>query len=203
MFSRVAERINLMKLILSSCDFRNEKSQKVIMDNLPYPIDKCRLLFIPNEKATAEAVSSDVYYDRMQEFGFVKENVYVFDHNNPDKFKNLDIDVLYISGGNTFGTLDKIRKCNFDNDIIRYVKSGVVYIGGSAGAHIVSKNIKHIENYDESTVGLTDYSGLGLFDGVLICHYTDSRKNDFEQLTQHSNFKVYALTNEDSIVYTT
>lgn len=192
-----------MKLILSSCDFRNEKSQKVIMDNLPYPIDKCRLLFIPNEKATAEAVSSDVYYDRMQEFGFVKENVYVFDHNNPDKFKNLDIDVLYISGGNTFGTLDKIRKCNFDNDIIRYVKSGVVYIGGSAGAHIVSKNIKHIENYDESTVGLTDYSGLGLFDGVLICHYTDSRKNDFEQLTQHSNFKVYALTNEDSIVYTT
>lgn len=24
-----------MKLILSSCDFRNEESQKVIMDNLP------------------------------------------------------------------------------------------------------------------------------------------------------------------------
>ncbi len=190
-----------MKLILSSCDFRNEKSQKVITDNLPYPIDKCRLLFIPNEKATEEAISSDLYYDRMQEFGFVKENVYVFDHNNPDKFRNLDIDILYISGGNTFGTLDKIRKCNFDNDIIRYVKSGVVYIGGSAGAHIASKNIKHVENYDENIVGLTDYSGLGLFDGVLICHYTDSRKYDFEQLTQHSEFNVYALTDEDSIVY--
>lgn len=72
-----------MKLILSSCDFRNEKSQQVIMDNLPYPIDKCKLLFIPNEKATAEAILGNVYYDRMQEFGFVKENVYVFDHNNP------------------------------------------------------------------------------------------------------------------------
>ncbi len=83
-----------MKLILSSCDFRNEKSQKVIMDNLPYSINKCRLLFIPNEKATEEAVSGDVYYDRMQEFGFVKENVYVFDHNNPDKFRNLNIDVI-------------------------------------------------------------------------------------------------------------
>lgn len=190
-----------MKLILSSCDFRNEKSQKVIMDNLPYPINKCRLLFIPNEKATEEAISSDLYYDRMKEFGFVKENVYVFDHNNPDKFRNLDIDVLYISGGNTFGTLDKIRKCNFDNDIIRYVKSGVIYIGGSAGAHIVSKNIKHVENYDENTVGLTDYSGLDLFDEVLICHYTKSRKYDFEQLTRHSKFKAYALTDEDSIVY--
>ncbi len=190
-----------MKLILSSCDFRNEKSQQVIVDNLPYPIDKCRLLFIPNEKATEEAISSDVYYDRMQEFGFVKENVYVFDHNNPDKFRNLDIDVLYISGGNTFGTLDKIRKCGFEKDIIDYVKSGVVYIGGSAGAHIASKNIKHVENYDENTVGLTYYSGLGLFDGVLICHYADSRKYDFEQLSQHSEFKAYALTDEDSIVY--
>ena len=139
-----------MKLILSSCDFRNEKSQKVIMDNLPNSINKCRLLFIPNEKATKEAISGDVYYDRMQEFGFAKENVYVFDHNIPDEFRNLDIDVIYISGGNTFGTLDKIRKSNFDKDIIRYVKSGVVYIGGSADAHIASKNIKHVENYDET-----------------------------------------------------
>lgn len=189
-----------MKLILSSCDFRNEKSQKVIMDNLPYPIDKCKLLFIPNEKATAEAILGSLYYDRMQEFGFVKENVYVFDHNNPDKFRNLDIDVLYISGGNTFGTLDKIRKCGFDKDIINYVKSGVVYIGGSAGAHIVSKNIQHVEKYDANTVGITDFSGLGLFDGVLICHYTDARKKDYENLSANSEFKAYALTDEDSIV---
>lgn len=191
-----------MKLILSSCDFRNEKSQKVIMDNLPYSIDKCKLLFIPNEKATAEAISGSVYYDRMQEFGFVKENVYVFDHNTPDKFKNLDIDVIYISGGNTFGTLDKIKKCGFDKDIIRYVKSGVVYIGGSAGAHIASQNIQHVEKYDDNTVCLADYSGLGLFDGVLICHYTDARKEDYENLSANSEYKAYALTDEDSIVST-
>lgn len=191
-----------MKLILSSCDFRNEKSQQVIMDNLPYPVGKCKLLFIPNEKATPEAISGSVYYDRMQEFGFRKENVYVFDHNNPDRFRNLDIDVIYISGGNTFGTLDKIRRCDFDKDIINYVKSGVVYIGGSAGAHIVSKNIQHVEKYDANTVGITDFSGFGLFDGVLICHYTDARKKDYENLSANSEFKAYALTNEDSIVST-
>lgn len=189
-----------MKLILSSCDFRNEKSQKVIMDNLPYSINKCRLLFIPNEKATEEAISGDVYYDRMQEFGFVKENVYVFDHNNPDKFRNLNIDVLYISGGNTFGTLGKIRKCGFEKDIIDYVKSGAVYIGGSAGAHIASKNIKHVENYDENAVGLTDYSGLGLFDGVLVCHYTDARKDLYEELKENSEYTVYKLADDESIV---
>jgi len=190
-----------MKLILSSCDFRNEKSQKVIIENLPCSIDKCKLLFIPNEKAIAESVSSDLYYSRMQEFGFMKENVYVFDRSNPDEFRNLNIDVIYISGGNTFGTLDKIRKAGFDKDIINYVKSGVVYIGGSAGAHIASKDIKHVEKYDENTVGITDYSGLGLFDGILICHYTDERKADFARLSASSEYKVFALTDEDSVIY--
>lgn len=191
-----------MKLILSSCDFRNENSQKVIVDNLPYPIDKCKLLFIPNEKATAEAISGSIYYDRMQEFGFNIENVYVFNHNAPDKFRNLDIDVIYISGGNTFGTLDKIRRCGFDEDIINYVKSGVVYIGGSAGAHIVSQDIKHVAKYDDNNVGMTDFRGLGLFDGVLICHYTEVRKEDYESLSKSSKCKAYALTDEDSIVST-
>ncbi|MBO5432891.1 MAG: Type 1 glutamine amidotransferase-like domain-containing protein [Clostridia bacterium] len=190
-----------MKLILSSCDFRNEKSQKAIMDNLPYPIDKCKLLFIPNEKATAEAILSSVYYDRMQEFGFKKENVYVFDHNNPDKFRNLDIDVLYVSGGNTFGTLDKIRKCGFDKDIINYVKSGVVYIGGSAGAHVASQDIKHVAKYDDNNVEMTDFRGLGLFDGVLICHYTYIRKNDYDKLCKTSEHEAYYLTDSDSIIY--
>lgn len=40
-----------MKLILSSCDFRNEKSKKTIIDNLSKPIEQCKLLFFPNEKA--------------------------------------------------------------------------------------------------------------------------------------------------------
>lgn len=190
-----------MKLILSSCDFRNEESQKAIMDNLPYPINECKLLFIPNEKATAEAISGSVYYDRMQEFGFKKENVYIFDHNNPDKFRNLDIDVLYISGDNTFGTLDKIRRCDFDKDIINYVKSGVVYIGGSAGAHVASQDIKHVAKYDYNNVGMSDFRGLGLFDGVLICHYTYIRKNDYDKLCKTSEHKAYYLTDSDSIIY--
>ena len=102
-----------MKLILSSCDFRNDNARKTIIDNLSKPISQCKLLYIPNEKATFETIHSDRYYLRMEEFGFLKNNVYVFDYYNPDEFLNLDIDVLYISGGNTFATLDRLRNCNF------------------------------------------------------------------------------------------
>ena len=102
-----------MKLILSSCDFRNDNARKTIIDNLSKPISQCKLLYIPNEKATFETIHSDRYYLRMEEFGFLKNNVYVFDYYNSDEFLNLDIDVLYISGGNTFATLDRLRNCNF------------------------------------------------------------------------------------------
>ncbi len=189
-----------MKLILSSCDFRNDKAKQTIIDNLDKPIKQCKLLFIPNEKATAEAIHSEKYYSRMQEFGFVRENISVFDYWNAEQFLNLDIDIIYISGGNTFKTLQRIKDCGFDNEIIRYVKSGVTYIGGSAGAHIVSANIEHVSAFDSIPDGMTDFNGLALFDGILICHYTDDRKTIYDKLVEDGKYKVYALTDDESLV---
>jgi peptidase E len=187
-------------LILSSCDFRNDTSRKCIIDNLNISIDECRLLFIPNEKATYEAIHSEKYYCRMQEFGFRRENTHVFDYFSPDEYGSLKIDAIFISGGNTFQTLDRLRKCGFDKAIIKYVKSGATYIGGSAGAHIATKNIEHVMQYDNNSTDMTNFDGLGLFDGILICHYTDERKAHFEKLLSEGKFKAYALTNEDSVV---
>lgn len=189
-----------MNLILSSCDFRNEKSRKVILEHLPKPINKCRLLFLPNEKATLEAIRSEKFYRRMKEFGFARENIMVFDYYNPNAFLGLNIDVLYVSGGNTFKTLDRIRKSGFDKEMIRYIKTGVTYIGGSAGAHIVTSNVAHVSHYDDPPEGMTDFSGLGLFDGILICHFKPERQPHYEQLQNEGKYKVYPLTDEDSIV---
>ena len=189
-----------MKLILSSCDFRNDRARQIIIDNLDKPLEQCKLLFIPNEKATVQAIQGEMYYLRMQEFGFVRENISVFDYWNAEQFLNLDIDVIYISGGNTFKTLQRIRDCGFDKEIINYVKSGVVYIGGSAGAHIVSKNIEHVANFDSVPDGYTNFNGLGLFDGIFVCHYTSDRKPLYELLKADGKYKVYTLTDDESLV---
>lgn len=189
-----------MKLILSSCDFRNEKSKQCIIDNLDKPILECRLLYIPNEKAQYEDVHGEKYYLRMQEFGFTRENTIVFDYYSPTQYSNLNIDVIYISGGNTFATLNRIRESGFDKEIIRYVQSGVTYIGGSAGAHIASRNIEHVKNFDTPTDDMTDFNGLCLFDGILVCHYTDERRNIYEELKSSSKYDVYKLADDESIV---
>ena len=191
-----------MKLILSSCDFRDVFSKKVILDNLPNSIEDCRVLFIPNEKATPEIIKTDLYPERLASFGFCKENIVVFNHADAESFKGLDIDVIYVSGGNTFGTLDKIRKSSFDQAIIDYVKSGATFIGGSAGAHIVTKSIEHVKRYDENNTDLKDFSGLGLFNGVLICHYTPERREHLNELEKQGKYKIQHLTDSDTLVVT-
>lgn len=189
-----------MRLILSSCDFQNEISRKFIINNLKTPIEESRVLFIPNEKASPKSIRSGLYYDRVQAFGFKRENIYVLNYYNVKPFCELDIDAIYVSGGNTFATLDRLRKRGFDKEIVKYINRGVTYIGGSAGAHIVTKNIEHVLPFDDNYCGLTDFNGLGLFDGILFCHYTDERKVYYEKALSEGKYKVYRLTNEDSVL---
>ena len=197
-----------MKLILSSSDFLNERSKKVIIDNIDKPLSSNKVLFIPNEKCTKEILLSGKYYDRLYKDGFTnKGNIYIFDDENPDKYRNLDIDLIYVGGGNAFATLNKIRKSNFDKDIINYINKGVIYIGGSAGAHLVTKSIKHLLTLDDNYINMTTFDALGLVDFLLIPHFDDKYFNSFERKEVYKkllkeNEKVYKLNNDESLVVT-
>ena len=189
-----------MKLLLSSCDFGNPRSAQIIKDNLCKPLSDCRVLYFPNEKATPEKIKNGKYEARLTALGFTRKNIFVANYFAPEKPLVTDVDLIYVSGGNTFGTMKRIRKAGFDRVITDAVQHGVVYIGGSAGAHIVSASIAHVASYDKDTFGLTDFSGLGLFQGILICHYSDERKADFEALEVSCPYTVRALSDEDCII---
>ena len=189
-----------MKLILSSCDFGNPTSARFIIDNLCKPISDCKVLYFPNEKVTPEKIKSGKYEARVAAFGFQKKNIYVANYFDPAPFLNLDIDVIYISGGNTFGTMKLIRDARFDQAIVDYVQKGVTYIGGSAGAHIATADISHVAKYDKNTFDLADFSGLGLYNGILICHYTEDRSADLQSLTDSGKYRVLPLADGQSVV---
>ena len=192
----------MSKILLSSCDFRNGESAKCIYDNLPHLIGQCKVLYFPNEKATEEAIKSKKFYQRLSEFGFSQENIYVFNYFSPAEFDaNTHIDVIYISGGNTFGTLKRIKESRAEKVILDCLSRGAMYIGGSAGAHIASRSIQHVSKYDVDTYGLTDFSGLRLFDGILICHYSDLREQDYMALIEAGEQNIIKLRDQDFIVF--
>lgn len=189
-----------MHLILSSCDFSHQASRQCIIEQLGLPLSHCRVLFIPNEKATSENIRGGKYHDRLVGYGFTRENIHVFDPACAAQFRALDPDAIYISGGNTFLTLRMLRACGFDRDIVRYVRAGVTYIGGSAGAHIASQDVSHVAAFDTPPDGMTDFRGLALFDGVLVCHYTDERRAHAARLIAQGKYCVHTLTDAQTIV---
>ena len=188
-----------MHLILSSCDFSSPAVCETIMNGLPNAAEECTVLYFPSEKASNKDVKSAKFKKRLEGYGFTRANVTVFNKNTPEKYFGLDFDVIYVGGGNTFSMLKTMRDTGFDKEIIRNVKNGALYIGGSAGAHIASINIEHVQPFDENEVGLTDFSGLGLFDGIFICHYSEERKPYYEKAVAENKYKVFTLADDEYI----
>ena len=190
-----------MRLILSSRDFGGDASRSAILRQLSKPLHACRTLFVPNERATHERIAGGLYHARLQKYGFNPALVAVFDEASDTGYASLPLDLIYISGGNTFATLDELRKTGLDRVIENHVRRGVIYIGGSAGAHIASKDVSHVLEADENAVGLSDFRALGLLNGVLICHYTEARRPWLER-ARLGAYPVYALTDGDTLVVT-
>ena len=188
-------------LLLSSMDFTNESSKRIIIENLPKDIGECRVLYFVNEKFTRENLEKRAYRDRLKKCGFAKKNIFVFDYDNPEGFDNLDIDCIFIGGGNTFKTFEMLRKTGADKMIMDYVlNKGVTYIGSSAGAHIASSNIEHVKSFDELPEGFNDFNGLGFFDGILICHYSAEREKYAKAEREKGKYTVYTLKDEDCLI---
>lgn len=48
--------------------------------------------------------------------------------------------------------------------------------------------------------GITDFDALGLFDGILFCHYSEARRPYYEKAVAEGRYAVHALTDDDTIV---
>ena len=151
-----------MKVIITSKGFENKITLKKIMDKIENKIEDIRMLVIPT--ARKYEYKQDKYLKDYIELGFKEENIVFFDDDNIEKYIDLDIDMIFVCGGNTF--------------ILKYyLEKGVIYLGVSAGSHLATENIEHVTAFDENTVKETNMKGLGLFNGILICHYDKSREN--------------------------
>lgn len=104
-------------------------------------------------------------------------------------------------GGNTFTLVKLINECGFVAEIIEYLRKGVVYVGRSAGTHLATKNIEHVLSFDENKIGLENYDAIGLFDGIIFCHYNESREKCYYEAIKKGKFNVYKITDEEMIVY--
>ena len=105
-----------------------------------------------------------------------------------------EVDVLYLSGGNTFHLLDQARKTGFD----KWLKDNIdskVYVGGSASSILMTPTIAvaGLEPGDENLPGLTDLTGLGYVGFEIEPHCDAARIKAVKTYADSSPNPVYAI----------
>lgn len=188
-----------MKLIL--CSVSDEPIFEKIKEYLDKPPEQIKILVIPS--AMPVPVRERKILKGVAKHGFSEENIIIFNHKKADNFRNLAIDAVYTCGGNTFLLLKRLRQSGFDKDIAAYIKKGATYIGASAGAHLVSRDTRHLIpiDGDESTLkDFTDFTALGLFEGIIFCHFGPDRQQFYEKAAAEGKYKVHTLTNDEIMI---
>lgn len=135
--------------------------------------------------------------------GFKKENIILSGQqkNNQDVF---ECDIYYCTEGNTFEVLSILRERGVDSVIKEGFKKGnKIYIGCSAGAAIAGVSIEEIKDFDRNFVGMLDFEGLNLFDGIIIPHYTMSELKRYISNSpgiEEKYNQILSVSNEKSLV---
>lgn len=82
-------------------------------------------------------------------------------------------DYIYVTGGNTFFLLQELRRTGAERIIVEQINSGKPYVGESAGAIVLSRNIEYVKDMDDVTAAptLDSFSALGLVDFYPLPHY--------------------------------
>lgn len=112
--------------------------------------------------------------ERLVEFGYRVRTVTLRTLGSAGEFAGIldELDVIYVCGGETFVLLEALERHGLREVLIERVRTGLPYIGLSAGAVIVGPSAEPVELLDDPALApeLTDFRGLDLFGAVPIPH---------------------------------
>lgn len=190
-------------LILSSsrlgASWMRNKFEKVLGGDL----SNKKLLIIPCASANEEKAGAQAVEDAMS-FGFKREQVFLFSVRSFQIFgwiyREPKYDYIYVTGGNTFKLLHDLKECGYDKILRKNIIEGTTYIGSSAGAYLISKDISHIQKYDENEYAIDDFSGLGVLDARLICHFDKDRYYDYYKLRMSTSDVLFTIDDNSILV---
>lgn len=190
----------MKKIVLTSCGIIDSELKTQFYNLLDKNISEIKLLYITiavdGEKDT-DRIWLEEEYATILDLGIKEENIAEYHYEENVDFSSYDI--IYMIGGNTFYLLKELREKNLVEKIIQAINNGVIYIGSSAGSIILGKTIETALLYDENCVGLKDFTGLNIIDGIIIPHA--NRKQEFiAEAKEKYNDKIIELYDDYGIV---
>ena len=189
----------MKNIFLTSCGIINNKLKDQFYKSINKDMKDVKVLYITTAadgEVDDDKTWMDIEFKTILDLGIKKENIIEYKIGNSIDMDNYD--VMYMMGGNTFYLLDIIRKTKFDKDIKKFIDSGKVYVGSSAGSEILGNSIDIAIGYDGNNVNMTDFTGLKIIDGLIIPH-CNSKEDFISNLKNKTNEKLFLLYDGDGI----
>lgn len=192
-----------MKLLLTSSGLSKRQIGQALQEMVGKPASDCKVGFIPTA-SNVEVTNKDwviSQLNQLQRYGFWQIDIVDISAAGVDwKARLADVDVLWLTGGNTFHLLDQVRKTGFDAWLKENIDSKV-YVGGSASSILMAPTIKiaNLEPGDDNLTGLEDLTGLGYVDFEIEPHCDEARFAQVEEYAKTADNPVYALDDLSAI----
>jgi dipeptidase E len=174
---------------------------------LPDKPSNLKLAFIPTA-ADLYTIKPWFYGDKaaLKLLGFKLKTVNLIDKSYRQLERELrDYDALFVSGGNTYYLLEQAQKSGFIEIVKERVRSGLVYIGSSAGSVLASPSIEHIEDLDDrSKAHLESFESLSLINHRILPHAGEpkyeSKFSDIMHRWHHDEHPMLPLRNDQVVI---
>lgn len=188
------------KLILTSYGLTTKIGRKLIGKELEhYDLAEKKIFLFHEPHYSIETM----LVEACLRLGFQKKNI-ILSGQQKNNEEVLECDFYYCTEGNTFEVLALMRERGLDLVIKDgFADGNKIYIGCSAGAAIAGVSIEEVKGFDRNFIGMTDFSGLGLFDGIIIPHYTATELKCYINSRPGIKEKykhIYFVENEKSLV---
>ncbi len=175
---------------------------RLFFDSLP---QNAHILYVPVAMATT-TIKREMCFDWFSKL--------ISKHSNSDRYLDFTMwddgdvlpnlhsyDAVYVGGGNTYRLLAVLEKSGMLDVLEKYIRNGGVYYGGSAGAVIVGKSLRTVE--EENLENYSKHDGMNLINNLSIFpHFSDSKeqKNIIRNICGNYTLMIAALPENSGLI---
>lgn len=166
-----------------------------------------KFVFVPACCIHADEDFDDIVF-QYKTFGIKKILRWDIDRPYSITFKDtvFNADIIYLGGGNTYYFLKHLKQKNLVTELRRWVLSGGILAGLSAGAILMSKNIETAGfpsfDRDVNDENLNNLLGLDLVEFDFFPHYRNSKRydNELKAFSMKDGKPLYACPDGSGII---
>lgn len=187
-------------MLLTSSGMQGSKEE--IMALLSKPAHQVRVAnIITGSKAESDPYFAEQDERLMKETGFNVENIDIEGKNKNQLMKMLlNVDIIYVQGGNAFYLLKQMRKSGFNKIIKKLLSKGVIYIGVGDGSIAAGKTIETAGwRNEKDKFGLMNHAGLNLVNFNIFTNYKPEDQALINQKSKKAKNNLRILTDEQAI----